>query len=72
MSLTRPLMLVLATGLMLKSSLMMYLGESDYTERVSRLNDGTKVEAIGAVLMQPDDLSRWLSETMSSFLDDLV
>ncbi|WP_372602998.1 hypothetical protein [Actibacterium sp.] len=67
-SLFRPVVLLIATGMMLKAGLMMYLGETDYTERVARLESGSRVEAISAYIMGPDMVTRWLSE----LLDDLT
>lgn len=63
-SLFRPLLITLAVGLILKAALLMQIGAQDYQDRVDRLAQGDRVEAVGAFLMQADPATVWLSETM--------
>ncbi|MGB8622510.1 MAG: hypothetical protein WCD16_06810 [Paracoccaceae bacterium] len=60
-SLLRPLMLVLAFGLVLKAVLYIQIGPDDYQNRVERLRQGSQVEAIGAYVMQADAATVWLA-----------
>ena len=57
----RPLMLIVASGMVLKALLFMHVGELDYRTRVAQLENGPMVEQIGAYVMQPDMATKWLA-----------
>ncbi|MHC0053353.1 hypothetical protein [Actibacterium sp. D379-3] len=67
-SLMRPLVLLLVSGLLLKAVLLMQIGEGDYRDRIARLQDGTRVEMIGAYVMQPDQVTVWLADVLGELL----
>lgn len=67
-SIFRPLLLVFAVLLILKTALLMQIGVADYQERVDRLALGGDVERIGAFVMQADPVTVWLSERMIELL----
>lgn len=69
-SIVRPLLLLLAGGMLLKTVLFMQIGPIDYNDRVSKLATGTQVEQIGAWVMQADGvtigLANFLGEVFKS------
>lgn len=61
-SLTRPLFVFLAVGLILKAALLIQIGESDYKTKVDRLRAGDSLERIGAYVMQADPMTVWIAQ----------
>jgi hypothetical protein len=53
---------VLATLIGLKATLYQGLPEETYMSRLAELKQGTAIERVGAALMTPDPLTRWLGE----------
>lgn len=45
---------------------MASLGDQDYSVRLAELQQGTIVDRLGAVLMQPDPLSKSLARAIDS------
>lgn len=64
--LTGPLLMVVALVVVLKGAIQLHLGADLYQTRVDRLWQGSLLEQVGAVMMQPDPLSRWVAERLAA------
>lgn len=63
-SLLRPVLLVVASFMMLKAALLMQIGVIDYQERVERLSQGSQVEVVGAWVLQLDPATILIADTL--------
>ncbi len=59
-----PVMFVLMAGFGLKGSIHYFVGAQTYENRVSELQGGKGFDKLGAVLMAPDSLTLWVSNTI--------
>lgn len=66
--LLKPLALVLAVGIGVKSVIHYYVGAQTYESRVSALAAGEGFDPVGAWLMQADPATLWLSSQMQTML----
>lgn len=57
----RPLLVVLAVGMVLKGAIHHYVGEKLYEERVTRLMVGEGFDPVGATLMHADPVTLAIS-----------
>jgi len=64
----RGLFLSVITIICIKGALIAHLGMSDYTTRVERLEKGTTIDRVGAVLMHPEPLSLGIAKKLGPFL----
>ena len=60
----RGAVLVAGSILLIKSLLLMQIGEANYQDRVARLSTGGYVETAGAYVMQMDPVTIWISEQL--------
>jgi len=51
-----------------KGFLLVQLGESTFSDRVQKLENGTIVEQAGAYAMSADPLTKWIASQIQSFL----
>ncbi|MEP2718631.1 hypothetical protein [Pseudophaeobacter sp.] len=64
----RVFVMILGAFLLFKAFLMAALGFDSYDERVARLEAGTSVEKLGAIVMQADPASTWAAEQIGPIL----
>lgn len=50
--------------MVIKSLLLMQIGEANYQDRVTRLQAGGHVETAGAYVMQMDPVTVWIAERL--------
>ncbi len=63
-----PILLLIIAFTLFKSFLFVSLGEQNYDERVTRLEAGTKVEQVGAFVMQSDPVTQMVADKISPAL----
>lgn len=56
-----PVLVLLAVVLLLKSAIYVHIGGQTYQDKVDLLWQGSPVDQLGAVVMQPDSLTIWLA-----------
>lgn len=61
---------VLATLIGLKATLYNGLPEDIYLSQLAELKQGTAIERVGAALMTPDPLTRWLGDAWRQVFQD--
>ncbi|MDX2483218.1 MAG: hypothetical protein QNK42_06110 [Pseudodonghicola sp.] len=64
----RLLVLIVVLFVVFKALLFVSVGGATYEDRVARLQSGTKVEAMGAWLMQADPLTRGLAAQIADLM----
>lgn len=60
----RTALLVAGSFLLIKSLLLLQIGEANYQDRVARLKTGGYVETAGAYVMQMDPVTVWVAEKL--------
>jgi hypothetical protein len=68
MAVVRPLLVTLASVILLKATIHLHVGDGVYRERVAVLAAGDDIDRLGAVLMAPDAATLWLSERMAAWV----
>lgn len=56
-----PVLVLLAVVLLLKAAIHVHLGGQTYQDKVDLLWQGSALDQLGAVVMQPDPLTIWLA-----------
>lgn len=64
----KTLLVVLFLGFLFKGFLLAYMGEAQYTDRVTGLEAGGAVEKVGAWVMQPDPVTLLAAQGISTVL----
>lgn len=64
----RGVVLILAVTMLFKGFLHAQLGPDAYSERVTRLSEGSAIEKAGAWVMTADPLTLWISAQVSSLV----
>lgn len=59
-----PVVFFLVTALGMKGVIHYSVGAQTYEDRVAALQNGEGFDRLGAVLMMPDDLTVWISESI--------
>lgn len=57
-------LMVAGSVMVIKSLLLMQIGEANYQDRVTRLQAGGHVETAGAYVMQMDPVTVWIAERL--------
>jgi hypothetical protein len=57
-----PVAFFFVTALGMKGGIYYFVGAQTYEDRVAALQKGEGIDKLGAVLMEPDDLTLWISE----------
>lgn len=63
-----PVLVVVVGVVLLKAVLHQGLGAADYEARAAALWQGSALDRLGAVMMQPDPASLWLSERLGAIV----
>lgn len=66
-SIVKPLLVTVASIILLKATIHYHVGDGVYRERVAVLAAGDDIDRVGAFLMAPDAATLWLSNKMSVY-----
>ena len=66
--LVKPLVLMAALGILLKGTILYYIGPGTYGERVATLAAGQGIDPVGAWLMQADPLTVLVADQLRHYL----
>lgn len=66
-AIVKPLLVAIASVILLKATIHMHVGDGVYRERVAVLAAGDDIDRVGAFLMTPDAATLWLSRQMAAW-----
>ncbi|MFV0490795.1 MAG: hypothetical protein ACK5M4_03155 [Pseudorhodobacter sp.] len=64
-----PLIFVVAAICGLKGAIHYHVGGDLYAERISAMQAGQGLDRLGAMIMTPDPVTRWISGALHFYLD---
>ncbi|HMO09080.1 MAG TPA: hypothetical protein PKD10_15745 [Paracoccaceae bacterium] len=66
-AIVKPLLVTVASIILLKATIHYHVGDGVYRERVAVLAAGDDIDRVGAFLMAPDTATLWLSQKMQAY-----